>query len=151
MDSEKRLFLIEFHRNSIDVFYDFQSISDLDKNKISSIEFDLFDYEDEYNQYKVLMLSKENVMNSYKNILYDNLIPYIISDISSSVISNEINIEDKLKLYLSHANIKRMSYFVKKVNEWIKSNLDIDLVLDMINQNGLESLRKIDIEFLKSF
>ena len=37
------------------------------------------------------------------------------------------------------------------LDEWIYDNLDIDIVLDRISDVGMESLKKVEKEFLKNY
>jgi hypothetical protein len=82
--------------------------------------------------------------------LDDNLIPYICTYISESVIYNEIYLDEVLIDKIDKYNIKSYEDFTIKTNDWIKSNLNLDIVLDIINKRGIDSLRDIDKELLKS-
>ena len=88
-------------------------------------------------------------MNKFTDYLYSNIIPYICKDMTNNVIANNIDIE--AYLIKNIRNNFDFSEFISIIESWIKSNLEIDMVLDMINEKGIDSLRKIDYEFLKSF
>jgi YD repeat-containing protein len=79
----------------------------------------------------------------------DNLIAYLCKDISISVIKNDINLERILKKYVNSDNRNDFKIFIKEVNRWILDSLDLDTILDMINEKGINSLRKVDKTFLK--
>lgn len=142
---------LEFHRSAEDLATDYTYLSDNDKEKIIHIESKgTFDLEDEHLNYCCYLLIEQSEINKYKKVLDDNLIAYLCKDISQSVIKNDINLEKTLKKYLNSANRYDFKLFIKEVNEWIISCLDLDTVLDMINERGIKSLRKVDKEFLKS-
>ena len=143
--------IIEFYRSSEDVSYDYDHLSDNDKEKIANLDTEAsFDFEDEHQNYVCYSLMSSNETEKWKNILDANLIPYICHDISLNVIKNNINLEKKLIKYTNNYNENSYHEFINKLNEWIKSNLDLDTVLDMINEKGVDSLRLIDKEFLKN-
>ena len=47
-------------------------------------------------------------------------------------------------------NSTKYSFFVDDLDDWIYNNLDIDTILDRISQVGLDSLTKIEKEFLNN-
>ena len=144
------LYIIEFCRTSEDVSYDYEHLSDNDKEKVSNLDtVSSFDFEDEYQNYTCYILMSPNEFEKYKKILDDNIIPYICTDIAQSVIKNNINLEKKLFKYTNNYNENSYHEFIKKLNDWILSNLDLDIVLDMINEKGVDSLRKVDKDFLE--
>ena len=144
------LYIVEFCRTSEDVSYDYEHLSDNDKEKASNLEsISNFDFEDEYQNYTCYTLMSPNELEKYKKILDDNLIPYICTEITQSVIRNNINLEKKLFKYTNNYNENSYHDFINKVNDWILSNLDLDIVLDIINEKGIDSLRKVDKEFLE--
>ena len=142
---------IEFCRSVEDVSYDYEHLSDNDKEKITNIDtVSSFDFDDEHQNYNCYTLMASNESQNWKNLLDANLIPYICHDISLNVIKNNINLEKKLLKYTNNYNENSYHEFINKLNEWIKSNLDLDTILDMINEKGVDSLRPIDKEFLKN-
>lgn len=141
--------VIEFCRSSEDISCDYEYLSDIDKSKLFNIDFvSDFDFEDENQNYTFYLLITINEIEKYKKILNDNLIPYICTDISQDVIKNNINLERILYSYVNFLNEENYYHFIKDVNKWIEDNLDIDIILDMISENGIRSLRQIDKEFL---
>lgn len=141
---------IEFCRSTEDVAEDYMRLSDIEKEKIANVEVDItFDYEDEYDNYSSYLLISSVEYEKYKKILDDNLIPYICTDISKKVIYNEISLEEILIEKIDKYNDKSYLDFIMKTNSWIKENLNLDIVLDIINNKGLDSLREIDKQILK--
>jgi hypothetical protein len=144
------LISIEFNRSLEDITYDYDRLSDNDKEKMGNISIiTSFDYEDEYDNYTIIILILPNEKEKYKKILDDNIIPYICTDITQNVIRNKINLSKKLIKFVNNYNKIEYFNFINKVNEWIGNNIDIDIVLDIISEYGIESLRDIDKEFLK--
>lgn len=141
---------LDFHRSAEELASDYTYLSDNDKEKIIHIDSKgTFDLEDERMNYTCYLLIEQTEINKYKKILDDNLIAYICKDISLSVIKNDINLEKILKKYVNSANKNDFKIFIKEVNGWILDSLDLDTVLDMINEKGINSLRKVDKTFLK--
>ena len=90
------LHIIEFCRSSEDVAYDYDHLSDNDKEKIANLDtVSSFDFEDEYQNYTCYTLMSPNEFEKYKKVLDNNIIPYICNDISLNVIKNNINLEKK--------------------------------------------------------
>jgi hypothetical protein len=142
---------IDFCRAVEDVSYDYEHLSDNDKEKVSNIDIVAsFDFEDEYQIYNSYFLISPNEIEKYRKILDDNIIPYLCTDFSSNVIQNKMNLERILLKYTNNNNEIEYYKFINRLNEWIKENLDIDIVLDMINEKGINSLRTVDKEFLKT-
>lgn len=145
------LALLEFYRSAEDISYDYDSLLEEDKEKILNIDIESsFDYEDDYYNYKIYLLIPDTELKRYKKILDDNLIPYICTDVSQAVIKNDINLGKKLLKYVTTNSTQYFNSFNRSINKWIKSNLDLDMVLDMINEKGIKSLRKVDKDFLKT-
>ena len=144
------LSVLEFYRSSEDIAQDYEYLSDNDKEKVANINaVSSFDFEDEFQNYVCYFLISPSEIEKYKNVLDSNLISYICTDISKNVINNNINLEKKLVKYTNHYNNELYLEFIEKTNDWIKQNIDLDIILDMINEKGINSLRTIDKEFLE--
>lgn len=107
-----------------------------------------FDYDDLDKKYVCYLLTSQTEIISYRNILDNNLISYICEDISRNVIDNQINLEKDLIQFLNSINYLSYEMFVEEINDWIYDNLELDMILDRINQFGINSLRPIDKYFL---
>ena len=140
----------EYLRGSDILAEEYTYLSETDKEKIINIESEAtFDYEDENKNYTCYLLIESSELEKYKKVLDYNLIAYLCHDISQSVIKNQINLEKILKKYITSENERDYYFFIKTVEDWIMSKLDLDMVLDMINEKGIKSLREIDKQFLK--
>lgn len=125
-------------------------LTDLEKERIYSFEILASFYYNSNNKYIGFLIISHNEMKEYENILNNNLIPYLCEDYSNRVIDNEINLESYLEDFLDVYNYSDYDKFIYEMNLWILKNLDLDSILDRINLNGIETLRPIDKEFLKS-
>ena len=89
-------------------------------------------------------------MEIYKKVLDDNYIPYICEEISQKVIDNKINLEVELENYINFYNSIDYDVLIYEVNLWLKQRLTLDSILDRISEYGIETLRPIDREILRS-
>ena len=145
----KKVLIFEFHRSSEDIAGDYDLLSEIDKEKVADLETDAtFDYEDEFGNYNCFLIISEIELEKYQKILDSNNIPYLCKDISKNVVKNDINLSKKLIKYTNNINENLYHYFINKVDDWITQNLELDIILDMINEKGINSLRKIDKDFL---
>lgn len=143
------LFKIQFDQSAEDLNSTYENLSEHEKEKISQMDvLSSFDAENEDKKYFCLLLTSKTEIISYRNILDNNLIPYICQDISQSVVDNEINLEKDLIQYLNSLNYLSYELFIEEITEWIYQNLDIDSILDRISKSGMDSLRPIDKYFL---
>lgn len=125
-------------------------LSDLEKERIFSFSISSSFYYLEENYYIGYLLIPCNEMKEYEDILINNLIPYLCIDYSNLIIDNELNLEHELEPYVDIYNYSDYDNFIFEVNLWILGNLNMDSILDRINLHGIDSLRPIDKEYLKS-
>jgi len=145
-----RLYQIDFFRTPFDVAHDYNNMTQEDKDKLSSFDiYASFDYEDEFNNYIILFLTTQPIIDKYKIMLFNNVIPNITKDISQNVISYNIDLSENLEKHRTKKNSKKLTEFQNNLDIWIESNLDLDKVLDMINEKGMECLKKAHLNFLK--
>lgn len=145
------IFKVTFNKSSFDLADSYERLSDLDKERISdlnAVAFFDFDYDDKYLFYIILDSMQ---MNSYSNILKENLIPHRIQDISSDVVNCNIDLEKSISEFVCPMNSIKWSFFVEDLNKWILQNLDIDIVLDRISTVGIDSLRVVEKDFLNKY
>ena len=88
-------------------------------------------------------------IEKYKKILEKNYIDFDCINISNLVLKNEYDLS-YIKNYIDSENYYLHDMFIEDLEQWIYDNLDLDLVLDMISYNGIDSLRPVDKKFLKN-
>jgi hypothetical protein len=126
----------------------YQIISNLDLEKIAELDIESsFDYRIDDFFYFFVITSKIEIQK-YLKILDKNLINYTFENLSDLIIKNEYDFTYVLE-YLDDDNEVIYEIFMDDLNKWIYSNLDIDIILDMISSKGMISLREVDKKFLK--
>ncbi len=145
------VYKVQFNKNSFDLNDDYDRLSEHEKERISDLDAEtFFDYEEEGN-YTCFVVTTPVEMKKYISILTSNLIICECNDISLDVLKFNINLEEELKDQISTINSIKYSFFIDDIYDWIKSNLDMDMVLDRISEVGIESLSKVEKDFLKNF
>ena len=126
-------------------------MNETDRTNLTQIQFvNSFDYEDKYGFYNMIAISDSEQMNKYIKILENNLIFHHYRDISSTILKNQFDwrkVEDRVKPSFK----KNYNEFIKKSENWIIENTDLDTVLDLINERGIEDLREPDKKFLENY
>lgn len=142
------IYHVKFFKSSFKLEDDYEHLSDIDKEKISDINSEAFFDFDEDDRYNFFTIVDAVEFKSYSRILNDNLISFELKDISEDVLKGNFDIESILK---KSTNPIRFSFFLDYLDEWIYSNLNIDIVLDRISEVGIRHLRKIEKEFLDNY
>ena len=125
------------------------TITDADLDKIANLEIESsFDYEKD-DLYFCYVITNEMEIEKYKKILEKNYIDFDCINISNLVLKNEYDLS-YIKNYIDSENYYLHDMFIEDLEQWIYDNLDLDLVLDMISYNGIDSLRPVDKKFLKN-
>jgi len=149
---DQKLFKLKFQRDYFELNSDYDKLSDIEKQKISSLDIkSSFEHEGDDSVYYLYLLTNVTHMEIYKKILDDNLIPYLCKDISKEIINGDINLEKILEPYLDHSNHLKYDGFIFDINKWIYQSLDLDSILDRILTNGMSSLRSIEKEYLENY
>jgi hypothetical protein len=149
---ESNVYKIQFFKSSHKLNEEYEKLSEYDKQKISELEADgFFDYDDDNERYTLYVITSYNNIDTYLNILRNNLIKYTILDLSDDILKNKINLENDLSNKINISNYIKYNLFIEDINNWIYHNLDIDMVLDRILEVGMDSLREIEKEFLKEY
>ena len=116
--------------------------------KIAELDIESsFDYRIDDFFYFFVITSKIEIQK-YLKILDKNLINYTFENLSDLILKNEYDFTYVLE-YLDDDNEVIYEIFMDDLNKWIYSNLDIDIILDMISLKGMTSLREVDKKFLK--
>jgi hypothetical protein len=145
------VYKIQFDKNSFDLNDDYDRLSEVEKERISDLDAEtFFDYEKDGN-YTCFVITTPVEMKKYISILTNNLIICDYQDISSDVLKFKLNLEEELRDQISTINSIKYSFFIDDIYEWIESNLDMDMVLDRISEVGIDSLSKIEKDFLNNF
>jgi hypothetical protein len=146
-----RVFQIDFFRTPFDVAHDYNTMTMGEKEKLSALDiFSSFDYEDDFNNYTLILITDEKTADKYKIILFNNIIPNVTKDISNNILNCNIDLQENLKKYRNKMNIDKMFDFCVALEKWMEANLDVDKILDLINERGLQSLKEIHLKILKN-
>lgn len=149
--SREKIYLIEYCRDINFVTWEYQNLSDTDRIQVTNLKFRAsIDFITEIGDYSMLVIAEENEFNKLKKILNGNYIHCFYKDITTKLLQNQTNI-DKITLKSKIENQDLFKLFEQKLEEWIIENLDLDVVLDMINDLGIENLREIDKKFLENY
>lgn len=145
------IYKVTFNKSSFDLVDDYERLSDIDKERVSDMDVNgFFDY-DENDKYAFFIIVDSIEFKTYTKILNENLIEYEVKNISNDVLRGKIDVEEFTSKYSSPMNTIKLSFFIDDLNEWIYDNLDIDIVLDRISEVGINSLKKIEKEFLNNY
>ena len=145
-----RVYKLKFSKPSYQLNDDYDRLSDIEKEKISDMEADAFFDMDEDDKYTFFIIVKPMELKAYLSVLNENFIPYDINDVSDDILRGKLDVESEIT-QVNPLNSLRYSFFVDDLNDWLYDNLDIDIILDRISSVGLESLRKIEKEFLNNY
>jgi hypothetical protein len=139
------IFKIKFTKSSFDLNEDYDRLSDIDKEKIASMEADsFFDYEED-GVYTFFTIAEPIEVKRYLGVLSENLVRYELTDLKGNF---DMNLEVGPKV--DPIDSVKFSFFIDDLDDWIYNNLDIDTILDRISQVGLDSLTKVEKEFLNN-
>ena len=102
------------------------------------------------NKYTFFIIVNPIELKAYLSVLNENFIPYDINDVSDDILKGKLDVESVI-IQVNPLNSLRYSFFVDDLNDWLYDNLDMDIVLDRISSIGIESLRKVEKEFLNNY
>ena len=144
------IFKIKFTKSPFDLNEDYDRLSDIDKEKIASMEADsFFDYEED-GVYTFFTIAQPIEVKRYLGVLSENLVRYELTDLSKDVLKGNFDINLEVGPKVDPIDSMKFSFFVDDLDDWIYNNLDIDTILDRISLVGLDSLTKIEQEFLNN-
>jgi hypothetical protein len=144
------IYKIKFSKPSYQLNDDYDRLSEIEKEKISNIEAEAFFDMDEDDKYTFFIIVKPMELKAYLSVLNENFIPYDINDVSDDILKGKLDVESQI-IQVNPLNSLRYSFFVDDLNDWLYDNLDMDIVLDRISSIGIESLRKVEKEFLNNY
>jgi hypothetical protein len=145
------VYKIEFTKSSLELNEDYDRLSEHEKEWIAQLDAEsFFDYDSE-NGYICYVITSPMEIKKYLEILSNNFIQNKFEDLSKLIISHKIDLSEELRNYISMSNSIKWSFFIEDLEDWIGQNLDIDSVLDRISEVGMDSLTKVEKEFLKNY
>ena len=146
-----RVYHLDFARDIETVVWEYSNLPETDRTNLSSIQFEMtFDYTDQNKNYNFVIITDTAQMSKYVKILQDNMILHFIRDISKLLLKDNVSF-DKIERVLDKTTTSLFKKFKTKMNEWILRNQDLDNVLDMINEKGINKIREIDKKFLEEY
>jgi hypothetical protein len=145
-----RVYKLKFSKPSYQLNDDYDRLSDIEKEKISDMEADAFFDMDEDDKYTFFIIVKPMELKAYLSVLNENFIPYDINDVSDDILRGNLDVEAEIT-QVNPLNSLRYSFFLDDLNDWLYENLDIDIILDRISSIGIDSLRKVEKEFLNNY
>jgi hypothetical protein len=144
------VYKIKFTKSPFDLNEDYDRLSDIDKEKIADMNADsFFDYEED-GVYTFFTIAEPIEVKRYLGVLSENLIKFESTDLSKDVLKGNFDLDSEIGPKVEPLDSMKFSFFVDDLNDWIYNNLDIDTILDRISQVGLDSLSKIEQEFLNN-
>ena len=146
------VYRVEFSKSSVDLIDEYERLSEHEKEWISQLDAEsFFDYDTQNDNYICFVITTPIEIKKYLEILTNNLIENKCEDLSKQILSSKINLYEDLKSIITPLNSIKWSFFIEDLDEWILSNLDIDIVLDRISEVGMASLNKTEKQFLKNY
>jgi len=144
------VYKIKFTKSPFDLNEDYDRLSDIDKEKIADMNADsFFDYEED-GVYTFFTIAEPIEVKRYLGVLSENLVRFELIDLSKDVLKGNFDIYSEVGVKVEPLDSMKFSFFVDDLNDWIYNNLDIDTILDRISQVGLDSLTKVEKEFLNN-
>jgi hypothetical protein len=148
---KKRVYKIDYARDISQVTWDYQSLSDTDRIQITNFTFECsMDFVDKYQNYNMIIVTEPNEIDKLTKILTSNYIIHFSKDITEEILTNKLSIK-QVVYEKGVENLDLYEKFKEKLNKWIFDNLELDIVLDLINEKGIENLREVDRKFLENY
>jgi hypothetical protein len=112
--------------------------------KLDNDEFDKIKF---YSDYLPFLSSTENDESFWDIIFLDSKIKKFVESILIKY-NVEFTSEDITELYYEKSE-KLGIDFIKEIDDFLDNHLEIDGILDKINSDGINSLKKYELNFLK--
>ena len=145
------VYKFNFSKSPFELNDDYDRLSDIDKEKIAEMDADSFiDYEENGN-YAFFIIAEPTEVKKYTDVLDENLVWYNFSDLSEEILKGTFLVEDYISEVTISFNSMKYTFFIDDLNDWIYNNLDIDTILDRISSGGIDSLRKVEKQFLENY
>jgi len=144
------VYKIKFSKNSVGLTEDYDRLSDIDKEKLAEMESNsYFEYEED-GVYTFFAIAEPIEVKRYLGILSENLVKFKLTDLSEDILKGKFNMDLEVGDKIEPTDSIKYSFFIDDLDDWIYNNLDIDTILDRISLVGLDSLTKIEKEFLNN-
>jgi hypothetical protein len=148
---KKRVYKIDYARDISQVTWDYQSLSDTDRIQITNFTFECsMDFVDKHQNYNMIIVTEPKEIDKLTKILTSNYIIHFSKDITEEILTNKLSIK-QVVYEKGVENLDLYEKFKEKLNKWILDNLELDIVLDLINEKGIEKLREVDRKFLENY
>ena len=145
------VYKFNFSKSPFDLNDDYDRLSDIDKEKIAEMDAEAFiDYE-ENEKYAFFIIAEPTEVKKYTDVLDENLVWYDVKNVSDEILKGSFKVEDYISEVTVSFNSMKYSFFIDDLNEWIYNNLDIDTILDRISSVGMDSLTKVEKQFLENY
>lgn len=146
------VYKIKYGKSSLELNEDYQYLSDYEKEAMAELDaISFFDYDDDLQKYTCYIITTPLEIKKYSKILSNNLILHDFYDLSEDILLGKTDIEKEVKDKINSFNFLKYDFFIEDINDWLLENLNIDIVLDRINEVGIDSLKDIEKEFLKHY
>ena len=144
------VYKIKFSKSSFDLVEDYDRLSDIDKEKLADTESEsYFEYEDD-GLYTFFTIAEPIQVKRYLGILAENLVKFELTNLTEDILKGKFDMDLEVGDKVNPLDSIKYSFFIDDLNDWIYNNLDIDTILDRISLVGLNSLTKIEKEFLNN-
>jgi len=146
-----KLYHIDFARSAETVVWEYSLLPENDRIQMSSLLFEAtFDYQDTMKTYNFLVLADSQQMSKYTEILQNNMVLHFLHDWTEPILKDKVKI-DNIEKNLDNSTLKIWEKFKTKLDEWLLLNQELDNVLDIILEKGVDRLRDIDKKFLENY
>ena len=145
------VYKVKYSKSSLELNNDYENLSDFEKESLSELDaLSFFDFEEDQ-KYTCYIITTPLELKKYSKILLNNLIIHECFDLSENILSGKLDIENETRNKIDNFNFLKYEFFIDDINDWIYENLEIDIVLDRINEVGMDSLKDIEKLFLKQY
>ena len=135
------VYKVKYSKSSLELNNDYENLSDFEKESLSELDaLSFFDFEEDQ-KYTCYIITTRLDLKKYIKILLNILI----------ILSGKLDIENETRNKIDNFNFLKYEFFIDHINDWIYENLEIDIVLDRINEVGMDSLKDIEKLFLKQY
>lgn len=146
-----KLYHLDFARPVETVVWEYSLLPENDRIQMANLFFEAsFDYQDKMNTYNFLFITDSSQMTKYIDILQSNMVLHFVHDWTEPMLKDKLHIEN-IEKNLDSTSLKIWDKFKTKLDEWLLLNQQLDNVLDIILEKGVEKLRDSDKKFLENY